>query len=87
MNKIERVEAYKAFIAKDILTKWNGFVRVWSEPKSAVEGSGVVDEISEPVEVTVVEEQKGMYGSDVQRAKVKYGDKDGWVLYHMIEKA
>ena len=81
MNKAEEVEPYQASVSKEILSKWNGIVRVWSEPKSAVEGAEVIDEIKEPVEVTVVEEQKDMYGSKAQRAKIKYGEgREGWVL-------
>ena len=81
MNKVEKFEPYQASVSKEILSKWNGIVRVWSEPKSAVEGAEVIDEIKEPVEVTVVEEQKDMYGSKAQRAKIKYGEgREGWVL-------
>ena len=81
MNKVEEVEPYQASVSKEILSKWSGVVRVWSEPKSAVEGAEVVDEIKEPVEVTVVEEQKDMYGSKAQRAKITYSDgREGWVL-------
>jgi hypothetical protein len=88
MNSIKSVEPYKAFVTKEILKKWNGVVRVWSEPKSAVEGSEVVDEITKPIEVTVIEEQKDMYGSLAQRAKIKYGEgKEGWVLYHALVKS
>lgn len=85
MNKIEKVEPYKVLVTKEILTKWNGVVRVWSEPKSAVEGAEVVDEIKKPTEVTVVEEQKDMYGSLAQRAKIRYSNnREGWVLYHAL---
>jgi len=81
VNKVEKFEPYQASVSKEILSKWNGIVRVWSEPKSAVEGAEVIDEIKEPVEVTVVEEQKDMYGSKAQRAKIKYGEgREGWVL-------
>ena len=45
MNKIEEVEPYQAKVSKETLKKWNGTVRVWSEPMSAVEGSKVLDEI------------------------------------------
>jgi hypothetical protein len=87
MKNIVTVEPYKAFITAEILKKWNGTVRVWSEPKSAVDGAKVVEEITKPTEVTVVEEQKDMYGSLTQRAKVKYGaGKEGWVLSQMIAK-
>jgi hypothetical protein len=87
MNKIESVEPYSASVSEETLTKWNGIVRVWSEPKSAVEGAEVVDEIEEPTEVTVVEEQKDMHGSLVQRAKIRYGEgKEGWVLAHAITR-
>ncbi|MFQ5872587.1 MAG: hypothetical protein ACE5JL_02135 [Dehalococcoidia bacterium] len=85
MEKMEKVEAYKATINEEVLGKWNGVVRVWSEPKSAVEGSQVLDEIKEPIEVTVVEEQKDIYGSLAQRARIQYGDgHEGWVLYDAL---
>jgi predicted transcriptional regulator len=85
MSKTEKFEPYQASVSEEILSKWNGTVRVWSEPKSAVEGATVVDEIREPVEVTVVEEQKDMYGSKVQRAKIKYSEgREGWVLADAI---
>lgn len=87
MNKIEKVEPYKAMVSEEILGKWNGIVRVWSEPMSAVEGSQVVDEIKEPLEVTVIEEQKDIYGSLSQRARIRYGDnKEGWVLWDVLAK-
>jgi hypothetical protein len=85
MNQIESVNPYKASIGKDIISKWNGVIRVWSEPQSIVEGARVVDEIRQPVEVTVVEEQKDMYGSLSQRARINYGEgKEGWVLYDAL---
>lgn len=81
MNKTEKIEPYQAYVSEEIISKWSGIVRVWSEPKSAVEGATVVDEIKEPVEVTVVEEQKDTYGHKAQRAKIKYGEgREGWVL-------
>jgi hypothetical protein len=87
-NIIKSVEPYKATVSKEILKQWNGVVRVWSEPKSAVEGAKVVDELTEPIEVTVTEEQKDMYGSLAQRAKIRYGEgKEGWVLYHALVKS
>lgn len=85
MNKPERVEPYQACVSKEIPNKWNGIVRVWNEPQSAVEEATVVDEVKEPIEVTVVEEQKDMYGSKAQRAKIKYGaGREGWVLYDAL---
>ena len=85
MNKIVTVEPYKALINKEILEKWNGVVRVWSDPKSAVEGAEVIDEIKKPIEITVIEEQKDMYGSKTQRVKITYGEKrEGWVLSDAI---
>jgi len=81
VNKVEKIEPYQASVSEETLSKWSGIVRVWSEPKSAVEGAEVVDEIKEPVEVTVVEEQKDMYGSKAQRAKITYAEgREGWVL-------
>ena len=59
MNKVEQVEAYSANVTKSILKKWNGVVRVWSEPMSAVEGSQVLDEITAPTQVTVFERAEG----------------------------
>jgi hypothetical protein len=88
LNKIEKVDEYKAKVTDQILEKWNGFVRVWNEPMSAVEGATVVTEITEPTEVTVLEEQKDIYGATSQRAHVRLADgKDGWVIFEMIEKA
>ena len=85
MKKAEESELYKASVSKDTLDRWNGVVRVWSEPKSAVEGAEVVDEIRKPIKVSVVEEQKDMYGSLTQRAKICYGKgKEGWVLYDAL---
>jgi hypothetical protein len=86
MNKIEKVDEYKAKVTDKILEKWNGFVRVWSEPMSAVEGATVVAEITEPTEVTVLEEQKDIYGATSQRAHVRLKDgKEGWVIFEMLE--
>ena len=85
MNRIESVKPYRASISKEVIGKWNGVVRVWSAPKSVVEGAEVVDEIRQPVEVTVTEEQKDMYGSLSQRARITYGEgKEGWVLYEAL---
>jgi len=88
MNNIKSVEPYRASVSKEILKDWNGVVRVWNEPKSAVEGAEVVDELTKPIEVTVTEEQRDMYGSRAQRAKIRYAeDKEGWVLYHALVKS
>lgn len=85
MAKIEKVEPYRARVSQEIITRWNGVVRVWSDPKSAVEGSEVVDQIREPTEVTVVEEQREMFSSQPQRARVQYGEGcEGWVLYEAL---
>jgi hypothetical protein len=47
----------------------------------------VVDRITQPTEILVLEEEKDIYGSLPQRAKVRYaGDKEGWVLYQMLLK-
>lgn len=77
---------YHAAITKEILEKWNGIVRVWDRPQSAVEGAEVVDKITEPIEVKVVEEQKGMYGSTIQRVKIVYENKEGWVLADAVTR-
>jgi hypothetical protein len=46
-----------------------------------------VDKISQPTEVVVSEEEKDIYGSLPQRAKVRYANgKEGWVLYQMLAK-
>lgn len=85
MKEINIVEPYKASITQEILNKWNGVVRVWSEPKSAVDGAEIVDLIKRPVEVTVIEKQKDTYGSMTQRLKIRYEEgKEGWVLRHAI---
>ena len=46
-----------------------------------------MDEIKEPREVTVVEEQKDMYGSRAQQVRINYGKRrEGWVLYDALAK-
>jgi len=82
---IEKVKPYPALISRETIKQWNGVVRVWSEPKSLVEGAEVIDEIKEPIEVTVVEEQRGILGSKAQRAKIIYGlNKEGWVFFDVL---
>lgn len=81
----EKLEPYKAEVSSEILKRWNDCVRVWDTPQSAVEGAEVVDMITEPIQVTVVEIQKDMmYGTTPQRYKITYGGKEGWVLADMI---
>jgi len=85
MAKIEKVEPYRALVSRETITRWNGVVRVWSDPKSAVEGSEVVDQLREPTEVTVVEEQRELFSGQPQRARVRYGEgREGWVLYEAL---
>jgi hypothetical protein len=87
MEKIESVQAYKALITQEILERYDGVVRVWDTPRSAIDGGQVVDKLSQPTEVVVSEEEKDIYGSLPQRVKVRYGDgKEGWVLYQMVVK-
>jgi hypothetical protein len=88
VEKIDRVPEYKAMITQEILDRYDGVVRVWDTPRSAIDGGQVVDKITQPAEVVVCEEEKDIYGSLPQRAKVRYGDgKEGWVLYQMISKS
>ena len=85
MAKIEKVEPYRALVSQETITRWNGVARVWSDPKSAVEGSEVVDQLREPTEVTVMEEQRELFSSQPQRARVQYGEgREGWVLYEAL---
>jgi hypothetical protein len=87
MEKIEPVQAYTALITQEILDRYDGVVRVWDTPRSAIDGAQVMDKISQPTEVVVTEEEKDLYGSLPQRAKVRYGDgREGWVLYQMLTK-
>jgi hypothetical protein len=87
MEKIAQVQEYKAMITQEILERYDGVVRVWDSPRSAIDGGQVVDKITQPTEVVVSEEERDLYGSLPQRAKVHYGDgKTGWVLYQMIAK-
>ncbi len=87
LEKIEHVQEYKAMITQEILERYDGVVRIWDTPRSAIDGAQVVDKITQPTEVVVSEEEKDIYGSLPQRAKVHYGDgKAGWVLYQMISK-
>jgi hypothetical protein len=87
MEKIEHVQEYAAMITQETLDRYDGVVRIWDAPRSAIDGGQVADKITQPTEVVVSEEEKDMYGSLPQRAKVRYGgDKEGWVLYQMITK-
>ena len=86
MFKNRTVEPYAAKVTGGLLEKWEGTVRVWDSPSSAIEGAVVLDKITEPTQVEVFEEQMDMYGSIPQRAHIRYGDKEGWVIYDMIEQ-
>jgi len=87
LEKIERVQEYKAIITQEVLDRYGGVVRIWDTPCSAIDGGRVLDKITQPTEVLVLEEEKDIYGSLPQRAKVRYGGgKEGWVLYQMIAK-
>ena len=87
LENIERVQEYKAMITQETLDRYEGVVRIWDTPRSAIDGGQVADKITQPTEVLVLEEEKDMYGSLPQRAKVRYGSgKEGWVLYQMLTK-
>jgi hypothetical protein len=87
LEHIERVQAYTAVISHATLERYDGVVRVWDTPRSAIDGGQVVDRITQPLEVVVHEEEKDIYGSLPQRARIRYGDgKEGWVLYQMITR-
>ena len=87
MDKIQPVPEYAALITQEILDRYDGVVRVWDTPHSAIDGGQVVDKIIQPTDVVVSAEEKDLYGSLPQRAKVRYGEgKEGWVVYQMIAK-
>jgi hypothetical protein len=87
LENIERVQEYTALISQEILDRYDGVVRVWDSPRSVIDGGQVVDKITQPLEVVVHEEEKDIYGSLPQRARIRYGDgKEGWVLYQMITR-
>jgi hypothetical protein len=87
MDRIEQVQEYQALITAEILARYDGVVRVWDSPRSAIDGGQVVDQITQPAEVVVHQEEKDIYGSLPQRVHVRYGeDKSGWVLYQMITR-
>jgi len=87
MDRIEQVQEYQALITAEILARYDGVVRVWDSPRSAIDGGQVVDQITQPAEVVVHQEEKDIYGSLPQRVHVRYGEhKSGWVLYQMIAR-
>ena len=87
MLKTHSVEPYPIAITRRRLREWQGVVRVWDTPQSAIEGAQVVDRITAPTDATVVEEQLDLYGALPQRARIRYGDgKEGWVVYAMVER-
>ena len=78
---------YAVSVTRTLLNKWNGEIRVWDTPRSAIEGGVVVDKITRPVKAVVLEEQLDMYGSLPQRARIRYSrGKEGWVIYDMVQK-
>lgn len=84
MNRTVKVEPYSAFVNQEFFSKLSRILHVWSEPKSAVEGSKVVDEIKKPIEVTLLELQKDVYFRP-QQARIRYGNgREGWVLYDAL---
>jgi len=86
MEKFATVKPYKASITEETIKRY-GSVRIWDKPQSAAEGAQAVKEVTEPLQVTVIEEQKDMFGSVTQRAKVKFDrNKEGWVIYAMLTK-
>jgi hypothetical protein len=85
LENIEPVQEYRAKITQDVLDRYDGVVRVWDTPRSAIDGGQVVDKLTQPTEVVVHEEEKDIYGSLPQRVRIRYGDgREGWVLYQMI---
>ena len=87
MDKIAQVQEYPAVITLEIIERYDGVVRVWDTPRSAIDGGQVVDKITQPTDVVVSAEEKDLYGSLPQRAKVRYADgKEGWILYQMLAK-
>ena len=57
MEKIESVQEYTAMITQEILDRYDGVVRVWDTPRSAIDGGQVVDQISQPTEIVVTDEE------------------------------
>lgn len=81
MTKIKSFKTYDASVSQDTLQKWKDIVSVWSKPKGPREGGTVIDEIKEPMNVTVLDEQSVVWGSEKRLSKIKYGDgHEGWVL-------
>jgi hypothetical protein len=88
MARIEKVEPYRASISRAALRKADGRIRVWSEPRSAVEGSEVLGEISGPLKVMVTEEQKELFSARPRRVRIVYGRKkqEGWVVSDVLTR-
>ncbi|MCH8346409.1 MAG: hypothetical protein IIC87_05710 [Chloroflexi bacterium] len=87
MFKTQTVDPYPVRITKTLLKKWQGEIRVWDSPQSAIEGGKVLDIIVKPTQARVLEEQLDMFGSIPQRARIRYSrNKEGWVIYDMIAK-
>ena len=85
MSSVGRGEVHEAEVTAEILQKWNGCVRVWDTPRSAVDGAEAIDMLTKPTKVTVLEVQKDMmYGTTPQRYRISYAGKEGWVLADAI---
>ena len=62
MFKTQTVDPYPVRITKTLLKKWQGEIRVWDSPQSAIEGAKVLDIIVKPTQARVLEEQLDMFG-------------------------
>lgn len=84
---VYKVEEYKVCITPQTLYKLGGEVRVWDTPRCLADGGKLIDVITEPVEAFTTEEQPEIFGTGLQRVKIKYGNyKEGWVLHEAVER-
>lgn len=61
-------------------------VRVWDTPRSQLEGARSVDAITVPTRVDVIAEQFEPFSEKLERARIRYQGKEGWVLAIMLTR-
>ncbi len=84
MPALVRPTHYRAMISSATLARFPQGVRIWDTPASSMEGARVLAVITTPTAVEVLAEQYEPYSDRPERARIRYGDTEGWVLSLML---
>lgn len=77
---------YPAAVTCETLAQVQAGVRVWDTPRSQLEGARSVDAITVPTRVDVIAEQFEPFSEKLERARIRYQGKEGWVLAIMLTR-